>query len=159
MNHLRPLARRAGTVTAGLVLAALTGLPLAGAASAAPAQDVDCAGLSQSAAQAILDADPSDPNRLDADDDGLACEDPGPAGGGAPEEPAEPAEEPAEEPAGQVSVVPSGGVAAGDGSGGPGAPADPLAFLLVGSGALVATGAGAAVRAGRRAGRPDAVRH
>ncbi len=38
-------------------------------------EDVDCPELTQAEAQAILDADPSDPNRLDADDDGIACED------------------------------------------------------------------------------------
>lgn len=37
--------------------------------------DLDCADFgSQEEAQAALDADPSDPNNLDADDDGLACE-------------------------------------------------------------------------------------
>ena len=36
--------------------------------------DVDCAQLTQPQAQAIFDADPSDPNGLDADNDGLACE-------------------------------------------------------------------------------------
>ena len=37
--------------------------------------DLDCADFaSQEAAQAELDADPSDPNGLDADDDGIACE-------------------------------------------------------------------------------------
>ncbi|MFP5070111.1 calcium-binding protein [Pseudonocardia nantongensis] len=168
MNQPRPLARRAGTVTATLVLAALAGVPLAGAASAAPAQDVDCPALTRSAAQAILDADPSDPNRLDRDGDGLACEDSdlAPSGGTAPAEPSEDraAASPSEDrvtadPSGsQVSVVPSGGVAAGDGSGGPDGPADAGTFLLVGAGAVVAAGAGAAVRAGRRAGRPDPVR-
>lgn len=50
-------------------------------APAAMAQeDVDCPDLTQAEAQGILDADPSDPNNLDADDDGLACEDS--AGGG-----------------------------------------------------------------------------
>lgn len=37
--------------------------------------DVDCPQLTQQQAQAIFDADPSDPNRLDADNDGIACED------------------------------------------------------------------------------------
>ena len=39
--------------------------------------DVDCPQLTQQEAQAIFDADPSDPNRLDADNDGIACEDGG----------------------------------------------------------------------------------
>ena len=39
------------------------------------AQDLDCASFgSQEAAQAELESDPSDPNNLDADDDGRACE-------------------------------------------------------------------------------------
>jgi uncharacterized surface anchored protein len=42
--------------------------------AAAMAQDVDCPELSYEEAQAILASDPSDPNRLDADNDGEACE-------------------------------------------------------------------------------------
>ena len=38
---------------------------------------MDCPQLTQQEAQAIFDADPGDPNRLDADDDGIACEDGG----------------------------------------------------------------------------------
>ena len=41
----------------------------------AVAADVDCPELTQSEAQNIYDHDPSDPNRLDGDNDGLACED------------------------------------------------------------------------------------
>ena len=38
--------------------------------------DLDCADFaSQAEAQAEFDRDPSDPNRLDADNDGMACED------------------------------------------------------------------------------------
>jgi hypothetical protein len=43
-------------------------------APAALAQDVDCPELSYEEAQAILASDPSDPHRLDADNDGEACE-------------------------------------------------------------------------------------
>ena len=40
--------------------------------------DLDCADFAtQPEAQATLDADPTDPNGLDADDDGIACEEPG----------------------------------------------------------------------------------
>ena len=42
-------------------------------------QDVDCPQLSFEDAQAILAQDPSDPNRLDADNDGIACDDNAPA--------------------------------------------------------------------------------
>jgi hypothetical protein len=66
--------RRLFLLTALAMVAALVVAP------AALAQDVDCPELSQGEAQAILEADPSDPNRLDADNDGIACEDS--AGGG-----------------------------------------------------------------------------
>ena len=48
-------------------------------------RDLDCADFaSQEEAQAVFDRDPSDPNRLDADNDGIACEDyPYDGGGGA----------------------------------------------------------------------------
>lgn len=37
--------------------------------------DLNCRDFSdQASAQAILDAEPSDPHRLDADNDGVACE-------------------------------------------------------------------------------------
>jgi hypothetical protein len=50
-------------------------------APVALAQDVDCSEtVPQAEEQAILDADPSDPNRLDADDDGVACEEPDDSG-------------------------------------------------------------------------------
>jgi hypothetical protein len=49
--------------------------PGAGAALAAGADVHDCGDFEyQEDAQDVYDADPSDPNRLDADDDGLACE-------------------------------------------------------------------------------------
>jgi hypothetical protein len=41
---------------------------------AAPVDDVDCADVPQARAQEILDADRSDPNKLDGDHDGTACE-------------------------------------------------------------------------------------
>jgi hypothetical protein len=46
--------------------------------------DLNCEDFATEAeAQATLDADPSDPNNLDGDDDGFACEDFGlPSGGG-----------------------------------------------------------------------------
>jgi len=59
-------------------------------APAAPAQqDLDCADFpTQGAAQAELNRDPSDPHRLDADNDGVACEENAAGGststGGAP---------------------------------------------------------------------------
>jgi hypothetical protein len=45
------------------------------ATSASAQADLDCDDFgSQAEAQAELDSDPSDPHRLDADDDGQACE-------------------------------------------------------------------------------------
>jgi hypothetical protein len=46
---------------------------------------LDCADFAtQEEAQAEFDADPSDPNGLDADDDGEACEEPGDDSGSTP---------------------------------------------------------------------------
>ena len=57
-------------------------LLLFGMGVSASAQDLDCGNFAtQEEAQAVLDADPSDPNGLDADNDGVACEDL-PSGGG-----------------------------------------------------------------------------
>jgi hypothetical protein len=71
-----------------LLLAAAIVLVLAAAPAAfAQANDQDCEDFSSRAeAQAHLEADPSDPDNLDADDDGEACEtfDYGDAGGAAP---------------------------------------------------------------------------
>ena len=58
-----------------LYLAVLSMLAMMIIAPAAMAQgDVDCPQLTFEEAQAILAADPSDPNRLDADGDGIACD-------------------------------------------------------------------------------------
>ena len=114
--------RRAALV---LVVAAGAAFPLAGVANA---QDRDCADFAtQAEAQAVLDVDSSDPNRLDADNDGEACEDL-PAGVATSNDDDEDA--PAatsndddnsdngdgSDDADQVSVKPQGGVATGDGS-------------------------------------------
>jgi hypothetical protein len=59
-----------------LLLAAAIVLALAAAPAAfAQTNDQDCKDFpSQAAAQAHLEQDPSDPDNLDADDDGVACE-------------------------------------------------------------------------------------
>jgi hypothetical protein len=65
---------------------------LALAVPASAAQDLDCADFgSRADAQAHLDANPADPDRLDADNDRLACEQfDYPAAGGDPQpQPAE----------------------------------------------------------------------
>lgn len=120
---------RMRTLAASAVLAAGLGLPLSGVASAQSA-DRDCADFaSQAQAQAALL--PGDPERLDADHDGKACENQeyaGSASGAASEQGDD-----------QVSAKPVGGVEAGDGPVSGGA-ADPLALV---AGALVAGGVGA----------------
>lgn len=51
----------------------LPSFPVAVSSSSAPA-DVNCSDITDAEAQAILEADPSDPNDLDRDGDGDACE-------------------------------------------------------------------------------------
>jgi LPXTG-motif cell wall-anchored protein len=58
-----------------LVLLVLGGAVMLAPTALAQAGDQDCADFSsQAAAQAHLQADPSDPDGLDADNDGVACE-------------------------------------------------------------------------------------
>ncbi|WP_328337291.1 excalibur calcium-binding protein [Streptomyces violaceus] len=68
------MRRRTGVIGTLFAIAAI--VPLADPAHAR--QDLDCRDFSfQEDAQAVFDADPSDPNRLDEDqgpDDGIACE-------------------------------------------------------------------------------------
>lgn len=55
--------------------ASVAALALAGCAEAPVAADLDCADFTDhAAAQAHLDADPSDPDRLDGNGDGVACD-------------------------------------------------------------------------------------
>ena len=65
-----------------LLLAALAMVATLVFAPAVLAQDVDCSeDVPQAEEQAIFEAaGPDDPNRLDADDDGIACEEPGDSG-------------------------------------------------------------------------------
>ena len=57
-----------------LLLAALSMVVVLMLAPAAMAQDVDCPQLAPGEAESILAADPSDPNGLDDDNDGIPCE-------------------------------------------------------------------------------------
>ena len=116
------------TSLATVVLAATASVLFTGTASAQA--DRDCPDFAtQAEAQAVLDQDPTDPERLDADGDGIACED-------------------GEE--GAQVAAPAGGVAAGDGSSdGPGA----LPYAV---GGLVLAAAGGAAAAARRASRGSA---
>lgn len=66
------MPRFVAAVVASLALALGLGFSLS--ASPAAAQDIDCPGLSFEEAQAILAQDPSDPNGLDGDNNGIACE-------------------------------------------------------------------------------------
>ena len=121
------------SVAAAVVFAAVS-VPMTGTALAV---DVDCADFpTQAQAQAVLVADPTDPNGLDGNNNGTACEDhvfPGaPAAASVP----------------QVDTLPAGSVAAGDGSTGE---ADPLPYAL--GGLALAGAAGCAVAARRTARR------
>jgi hypothetical protein len=109
-------------VSAGLAV------PLAGTAAAA---DRNCSDFStQADAQSVLDADPSDPNHLDADHDGIACENlPGGTGQ-------------------EVGTTPVGGVPAGDGS--TAGSGDTARYVLGGLGLTAAAGAALAARRAAR---------
>ena len=78
-------------IVAALILAVLSArlawetAPIAEAQSAS--DPFDCADFAtQEEAQAALDADESDPNNLDADNDGIACEANNPAGNATPDD-------------------------------------------------------------------------
>jgi hypothetical protein len=121
------------TAAAGVLFAAVLSLGT-GTANAA---DRDCPDFtSQAAAQAAFNAVPGDPERLDADDDGKACED---------------HSYPGTTTTGQVSTRPVGAVAAGDGSSTDDGSA--LPYLL---GGLALVGAGGAAVAARRSARGTA---
>jgi hypothetical protein len=131
-------ARRIATSTAAVTLALFATLPLAGSASAA--EDLDCKNfVNQAAAQAHYDANPSDPDRLDADDDREACEnhDYSTSSGsiGAPTSRDEPAS--SNRVGARIAAVPRGAVAAGDGSG---TGADPEAVAAATLGGIAAIG-------------------
>ena len=118
--------------------------------SSTSTRDRDCADFdSQAEAQAVLDDDPSDPERLDADDDGIACE----SFGYADEVETVPAavteDQSASEHHETTPAYPVGGVEAGDGSAPTGVP-DLLTYGLLGSAAVAgAVGARHALAGGR----------
>lgn len=118
--------------------------------SSTSTRDRDCADFdSQAEAQAVLDDDPSDPERLDADDDGIACE----SFGYADEVDTVPAavteHESAPTTQDSAPAYPVGGVEAGDGSAPAGVP-DLLTYGLLGSAAVAgAVGARHALGGGR----------
>ncbi|WP_100498222.1 excalibur calcium-binding domain-containing protein [Geodermatophilus chilensis] len=128
---------RRTTAAAGVLVTAVLSLGVTGTASAAT--DRDCPDFaSQAAAQAAFDAVPGDPERLDADDDGIACEDQQYA-------PASSTSGQTGTGSSQVSTRPAGAVAAGDGS----ASEDGSTLPYVLGGAALAAAGGAAVAARR----------
>jgi hypothetical protein len=118
-------------VRAGIAVVTLaTGLSLS-VAGVAQAQDLNCDDFaSRAQAQAELDEHPSDPNGLDADHDGQACEEFQYGGSGG---------------VGQVATPPVGSVAAGDGSTAD-TTASALPIVLGGLGLAAAGGAAVAAR-------------
>ncbi|MER5670832.1 calcium-binding protein [Pseudonocardia alni] len=130
---------RLRSLSAAVLLATAAALPLAGTAFA---QDRDCKDFaSQADAQAALT--PGDPENLDANDNGVACEDHD--YGTATSTSDDVAADSVAAAGSQVTATPVGGVEAGGG------PADVLPLAL---GAVVAGGIGAVavrrVAAGRR---------
>jgi hypothetical protein len=101
--------RRRTTAAAGVLFTAALSFGFTGTAGAA---DLNCSDFaSQAEAQATYDATPGDPNGLDSDKDGVACERlPGSGSGSALRE------DNTELKRSQVSARPRGAVAAGDGS-------------------------------------------
>ncbi|WP_448616155.1 hypothetical protein [Modestobacter sp. URMC 112] len=125
------------TAAAGVLFAAGLSLGIPGTATAA---DLDCADFAtQADAQAALAATPGDPNDLDSDDDGVACETL--PGGGATAT----TEDNTVLGTAQVSTRPVGAVAAGDGS----AATDDGVLPYALGGLALAGAAGAAVAARR----------
>ncbi len=135
---------RTRSTVAAAVLAAGLSLVLPGTASAAP--DRDCPDFaSRAEAQAAFDAVPGDPERLDEDGDGQACESYDYAAAPAAVTPAPTNAAPTT--GGQVSTRPTGAVAAGDGSSSDEGSSVP--FVL--GGVAFAAAGGAAVAARRTA--------
>jgi len=132
--------RRSTTAAAGVLVTAALSLTFSGTAQAA---DRDCPDFQdQASAQAAYDAVPGDPERLDGDGDGEACEDYDYAPTAAP---APGTTTP------QVASRPAGSVAAGDGSSAPDASSMP--YVL---GGVALTAAGGAAFAARRSARTSA---
>lgn len=68
-------------IVAASALAVATSIMAAAPAAGAASGDLDCSDFStQSQAQGVYDSNPSDPNGLDRDGDGIACESAGGSG-------------------------------------------------------------------------------
>lgn len=132
--------RRRTTAAAGVLITAALSFGFSGTANAA---DLNCSDFTtQAEAQAVFDATPGDPNGLDRDKDGIACET---LPGGSS------AEDGTVTGTAQVSTRPAGAVAAGDGS----SSDDGSALPYVLGGVAFAAAGGAAVAA-RRSSRTTA---
>jgi hypothetical protein len=128
------------TAAAGLLVTAALSFTFTGTANAAP--DRDCPDFpSRAAAQAAYDAVPRDPERLDRDGDGQACENYEYAS-------ASGSTSTGSATGGQVSTTPVGSIAAGDGSS-----SDETGALHYVLGGLAFAGAGGAAMAARRRSR------
>jgi Excalibur calcium-binding domain len=137
--------RRRTSAAAGVLVAATLSLGASGTAGAA---DLDCSDFAtQAEAQAALIAAPTDPNGLDTDDDGSACETLPVTAGGQPV-----TEDNTVLGTAQVATQPAGPVAAGDGSAAAG-DSSALPFAL---GGLAFAGSAAAAVAARRSSRAAA---
>ncbi len=136
------------TLAASLALGTATLLPLAGVASATPG-DRDCSDFAtQAEAQEALDSTSGDPERLDEDDDGIACETlpAGSSGGGSDsDDSASDDSDEDDDNNDQVTDVPRGGVETGDGTA-TGDVTNPAVIALSAIGAL-----GVGIAAARRA--------
>jgi hypothetical protein len=137
------------TLAASLALGTAAMLPLAGVASATPG-DRDCSDFStQAEAQEALDSTSGDPERLDEDDDGIACENlsAGSSDGGSASDDSSEDDDSGDgdDNNDQVTDVPRGGVETGDGTA-TGDAADPAVIALS---AMAALGVG--IAAARRA--------
>ena len=133
--------RRRTTAAAGVLITAALSFGVPGTAGAA---DLDCSDFAtQAEAQASFDSTPGDPNNLDSDSDGLACETL-PGGGTL-------TEDNTTFGTSQVSTVPAGSVAAGDGSS-----ADDSGVVPYALGGLALAGAAGAAVAARRSSRAAA---
>ncbi|MGY1724754.1 hypothetical protein [Blastococcus sp. SYSU DS0533] len=134
--------RRRTTAAAGVLFTAALSIGFTGTANAADLYNCPDF-VSQADAQAVYNANPSDPNQLDRDDDGQACEDHDYVASSGTVTSAV-----ALGTTGQVTSRPAGAVAAGDGSSSSDASA--LPYVL---GGVALTAAGGAAFAARRSSR------
>jgi Excalibur calcium-binding domain len=128
---------------AGLLVSAALSIGFSGTAHAA---DLNCSDFAtQAEAQTVYNADPTDPNNLDADHDGIPCES---RDGGTTTQ----TEDGTALGTSQVKTQPSGAVAAGDGS----SSTDEGSALPYLAGGVALTAAGGAAFAARRSSRAGA---